>query len=77
MSEFTTFFSQNSRITNRQRYEIERVLARGEATVTEITEKTEIPKDRVVWNILGLLRWGIVEVTGEREEELIYALKEV
>ena len=77
MSEFTTFFKQNTRVTNRQRYEIERVLARGDATVSEIAEKTNIPKDLVVWNILGLLRWGAVDVAGERNEELIYTLKEV
>ncbi|OLS21755.1 MAG: hypothetical protein ThorAB25_26510, partial [Candidatus Thorarchaeota archaeon AB_25] len=34
-------------------------------------------KDLVVWNLMGMLRWGEVEVAGEEEHEMVYKLKEV
>jgi hypothetical protein len=77
MSQFTTYFYQNHGIVRRQRKAIQDVLAEGAATVDSIAEKTNIPKNEVVWNLLGMLRWGTVEVTDEQNHALVYSLKEV
>jgi hypothetical protein len=34
-------------------------------------------KDLVVWNLMGMLKWGEVEVAAEEEGELTYIIKEV
>jgi hypothetical protein len=77
MSQFTTFFYQNHGVVRRQRKAIQDALAEGPATVDKIAEKTKIPKNEVVWNLLGMLRWGKVEVTDEQDHEILYSLKEV
>jgi hypothetical protein len=48
----------------------------GATTVSSISEKTGLPKDLVVWNLVAMLKWGEVEVASERDEELVYSLKE-
>ena len=52
-------------------------LKAGPASVSKITEATKYEKDLVVWNLMGMLRWGEVEVAGEEEHEMVYKLKEV
>jgi predicted transcriptional regulator len=77
MSSFAKFFSQKRGQVRGQRKAIEEVLKAGPATVTKISEETEFDKNLVVWNLMGMLRWGAVEIKGEENHELIYSLKEV
>jgi DNA-binding IclR family transcriptional regulator len=77
MSQFTSFFYQNQGIIRRQRAAINEALDEGPATAASIAEKTKIPKNEVVWNLLGMLRWGLVDVTDEHDHELVFSLKEV
>lgn len=76
MSTFAKFFSQKRGDVRKQRTTIEEVLKAGPSTVTKIAEATKFPKDLVVWNLLGMLRWGTIEISGEQEEELVYKVKE-
>ncbi|MHA1904547.1 MAG: hypothetical protein ACXADL_12310 [Candidatus Thorarchaeota archaeon] len=77
MSEFSMFFNQARSVTHKQRTDIEEVLSEGPSTVSDIAAKLELPTDIVVWNLLGLLRWGVIETIGEENHELIYAKREV
>jgi len=76
MSMFAKFFSQKRGDVRKQRQAIEEAMKAGAATVSIISEKTGLAKDLIVWNLVGMLKWGNVEVTGERDEELVYSLKE-
>jgi predicted transcriptional regulator len=73
---FVSFFSQKRGDVRKQRKAIEDALKNGPSTVTRIAEVTGFEKNLVVWNLLGMMRWGIVEVTSEEGEELTYTLKE-
>jgi hypothetical protein len=77
MRRFAPFFEQKRSEIRSQRQKIEFVLAKGPSTVKTIADKTELATDLVVWNLMGLLRWGKIEVAGEEEHELIYKLKEI
>ena len=77
MKRFDTFFEQKRSEVRKQRQEIQLVLAKKPATITEIAKKSGLPKGLIVWNIMGLLKWGTVEVTGEENHELVYTLKEL
>lgn len=77
MKRFDTFFEQKRSEVRKQRQEIQLVLAKEPATITEIAKTSGLPKDLIVWNIMGLLKWGTVEVTGEENRELVYTLKEL
>ncbi|MCF2137778.1 MAG: hypothetical protein K9W43_11155 [Candidatus Thorarchaeota archaeon] len=77
MTQFKSFFQQNRGDIRKQRKAITEALAQGPATITELANRTELPKDLIVWNIVGLLRWGSVEIAGENGCELVYARKEV
>ncbi|NHJ15038.1 MAG: hypothetical protein EAX95_15255 [Candidatus Thorarchaeota archaeon] len=77
MSTFQRFFQQKRGDVRKQRKAIEDVLKAGPATVTKIAETTKMNKDLIVWNLVGMLKWGTVEVTGEESHELLYGLKEV
>jgi predicted transcriptional regulator len=46
-------------------------------TVAEIAKATKIETDRVLWNILALMKWNHVEIKGEEKREYIYTIKEV
>ncbi|MBN2228435.1 MAG: hypothetical protein JW779_02505 [Candidatus Thorarchaeota archaeon] len=74
---FTTFFSQKRGDVRKQRKAIEDILKAGPSTVSKIAEGTGFDKSLVVWNLMGMLRWGVVEVASEEGEELTYVLKEV
>jgi len=76
MSAFQRFFSQKRGDVRKQRQAIEESLKAGPSTVTKIAEKTGLAKDLIVWNLVGMLKWGAVEVTGEQDHELVYTLKE-
>ena len=77
MTQFTRFFEQNSHDTKKQRKRILSALASGPATIANLATKTEIPEGLVVWNILGLMKWGEVEVAGEKSHQIMYGIREV
>ena len=74
---FGQFFTQKRGDVRKQRKAITEALKAGPASVSKITEATEFEKDLVVWNLMGMLRWGDVEVAGEENHEMVYTLKEV
>ncbi len=74
---FTNFFSQKRGDIRKQRKAIEEILQAGPSTVSKIAEATEFKKNLVLWNLMGMLRWGTVEIANEHGDELTYALKEV
>lgn len=76
MSTFLKFFGQKRGDVRKQRQSIEEAMKGGATTVSSISEKTGLAKDLIVWNIVAMLKWGEVEVSGEHEEELVYSLKE-
>jgi hypothetical protein len=53
------------------------VLKAGPTTISAIAESTGFAKDLIFWNLLGMLKWGTVEIADEHGDELTYALKEV
>ncbi len=77
MRDFDRYFYQKRTDVQRQRAAIEQVLKGGPSTVSRIAEATGMPSSLVVWNLMGMLRWGVVDVAGEEEHELVYTLKEV
>lgn len=76
MSEFSKMFKQKRGVIRKQRRSIEDVLANGPAMVSEIAAETDLEKSQVVWNLVGMLRWGDIEIVDDNGEELIYGLKE-
>ena len=77
MRRFSTYFEQKHSDVRQQRKAIKEALTGGANTVATISQKTELPNELVVWNLMGMLKWGAIEVTGEENHELIYAIKEV
>lgn len=77
MSAIIAHFKQKRGDVRAQRKAIMEVLSEGPSRVSVIAEETELPKDKIVWNLLGLLRWGNVEIIGEEEHELVFAATEV
>ena len=73
---FESYFSQKRGDVRKQRKAIEDILKDGPATISVIAEKTRFDKSLVVWNIMGMLRWGVVDVASEEGEELTYKMKE-
>jgi predicted transcriptional regulator len=71
------YFKQNTKDVREQRAAISKVLKSGPTTISVIAETTGYPKDLILWNILGMLKWGTIEIENEHGEELTYALKEV
>ncbi len=74
---FSKFFYQKTGTVRKQRENIEKVLKDGPSTVAAIADSTGYAKDLVLWNLMGMLRWGTVDVAGEEDHELKYVLKEV
>jgi predicted transcriptional regulator len=77
LNRFAPFFEQKRSEVRKQRQEIQLVLSKGPATVTEIAKRSGLQKNLIVWNLMGLLKWGTIEVTGEENHELVYSLKEL
>jgi hypothetical protein len=73
---FTNFFSQKRGDIRKQRKAIEEILTQGPSTVSTIAESSGYDKNLVVWNLMGMLRWGQVEIASEEGDELTYVLKE-
>ncbi len=74
---FGRFFTQKRGDVRKQRKAIEDFLNGGPAPVSKIAEATKFETDLVVWNLMGMLRWGQIEVAGEDNHEMVYKLKEV
>ena len=77
MKRFATFFEQKKSEVRRQRKLIKEALVGGANTVAKISSTTDMPEDLVLWNVMGLLKWGELEVTGHEHHEVMYTLKEV
>lgn len=75
--KFAQYFTQKRGDVRNQREAITDFLQAGPASVSKINEATEFEIDLVVWNLMGMLRWGEVEVLGEEDHEMVYTLKEV
>jgi hypothetical protein len=73
---FREFFSQKRGDVRKQRATIKAILEKGPSNVSMISEETKFPKELVVWNLMGMLKWGDVEVIAEEEGELTYGIKE-
>jgi hypothetical protein len=71
------YFKQNAGAIRDQRSAIEQFLKTGPNTISAIAESTGYKKDLILWNLLGMMRWGSIEIASEEGEELTYALKEV
>jgi hypothetical protein len=76
MNHFETFFAQKRNEVRKQRSAIKEVLSKSQATITEIADKTQMPKDLILWNLMAMLRWGSVEIIGENNCEYIYSFRE-
>jgi hypothetical protein len=74
---FSEHFQQKHRDVRTQRKALEEELKKGPTKVSMLSDATHLDKEVVMWNLLGMLRWGKVEVTGEEDHELVFALKEV
>lgn len=74
---FGKFFTQKRGDVRKQRKAIGDFLKQGSASVSRIAEGTHFETDLVVWNLMGMLRWGEIEVAGEENNEMVYKLKEV
>jgi hypothetical protein len=74
---FSRYFTQKRGDVRKQRKAIAEVLSGGPAAISKIAEATQFETDLVVWNLMGMLRWGEVEVASEENHELVYKLKEV
>ncbi len=75
MKHYTDFFYQNRRETEKQRTRILGLLKDEKLSVSQIASKLNLDKPLVLWNLLGMLRWGQVDIH-ESEQELIFASKE-
>ncbi|MBD3406981.1 MAG: hypothetical protein GF411_12760 [Candidatus Lokiarchaeota archaeon] len=76
MSVFSEYFKQKRGAIRKQRKAIKEVLESGPASVSDISEKVEFDKKLILWNLMGMLRWGDVDIVDERDHELVYALAE-
>ena len=74
---FGRYFSQKRGDVRKQRKAIADVLSGGPTPISKIAEATKFETDLVVWNLMGMLRWGEVEVASEENHELVYKLREV
>ncbi|MFW9908172.1 MAG: hypothetical protein ACFFEF_06320 [Candidatus Thorarchaeota archaeon] len=77
MKRFAPFFEQKQNEVRNQRQIIQLALSEEPASVSRLAEKTGMAKDLIVWNLMGLLKWGKIVIAGEKNNELIYSLKEV
>lgn len=77
MNHFERFFAQKRNEVRKQRSAIKEALSESQATITEIAEKTQMPKDLILWNLIAMLRWGNIEITGKNDCEHIYALRAI
>ncbi len=51
-------------------------LTDGPKTVAAIAKATQLEPDRVLWNLLAMMKWNKVEIAGEQKREYLYTVKE-
>ena len=51
-------------------------LSKGPATVKEIAKTTKMEPDRVLWNLLAMMKWNRVEIVGDKKREYIFSMIE-
>jgi hypothetical protein len=73
---FGEFFNQKQGEVRKNRKALEEELKAGPKSVSTLADATHLKKDLVMWNLMGMLRWGKVEVSDEEDHELVFALKE-
>jgi predicted transcriptional regulator len=59
------------------RSEILNHLANGPATVTDLAKVTKMEKSYILENLLALMKWNMIEITGADSREYIYTKKKV
>ena len=74
---FGEFFKQKQGNIRRQRKALEEELKKGPTSLSILADVMQLEKQLVMWNLMSMLRWGIVEISGEEDHELVFALKEV
>ena len=60
-----------------ERSYIAKQLENAHSTISQISKATRIDKERVVWNLLAMMKWNRVEIVGQEGAEYLYALKGV
>jgi predicted transcriptional regulator len=75
-SRFAEFFEQSRGDVRKQRKVITECLAEEPKTISDISQSTGLNKKLILWNLMGMLKWGEVLIVDETEDELVYALKE-
>jgi len=49
----------------------------GPRSVSKIAKAAKMESDRVLWNLLAMMKWNQVEIVGEEKREYLYAVKEL
>ena len=75
-SRFADLFEQSRGDVRKQRKAITECLAEEPKTISDISKSTGLSKKLILWNLMGMLKWGEVLIAHETEDELVYALKE-
>ena len=60
-----------------ERSYIAKILEAAPATVSSLAKATKMETDRIVWNLLAMLKWGRAEIVGKEGHEYLYGIKEV
>ncbi len=76
MSLFQKYFDQKRGEIRKQRKAISEALESGPKTISAIAKITEFPTQLILWNLLAMMRWNEVAVSGEEDDELVYKLSE-
>ena len=74
---FTNYFKQPTGVIREERAAIEIILKSEPSTITSIVKITGYAKDLILWNLLAMMKWGVVEIASEEGDELTYKIKEV
>jgi len=74
---FTNYFKQQTSVIREERAAIEIILKSEPSTISSIVKITGYAKDLVLWNLLAMMKWGVVEIASEEGDELTYKIKGV
>ena len=74
---FVKLFNQKRTDVRKQRETIWKALSIKSSTISEIVDEVSLPKNVILWNLLAMVRWGQVEIVGESDEELLYAVSNI
>jgi predicted transcriptional regulator len=76
VSLFQKYFDQKRGEVRKQRKAIKEILEAGPKTISAIADTTEFDTQLILWNLLAMMRWKEVVVSGHEDDELIYKLSE-